>query len=332
MSTNVDVDELAGQLDHHLDIKPPLISSNSAPPVLQSDDIHHVDYTFGTCPSPANQSDFLGTPATEKGAFEYPESCSASSSRRPSLIHPSLRRGSSTSSTNSTVTSFSTATRRPSLAPAYTPTHSGPIDYDNFRRRGSLAHFPTRVVQAPIPPSILARRGSLPAADALFGIPSNERSGHSRSSLSTSSPFLTTQSEQNKPTSNSPIQRHASLRLRMPPSAFARRGSLQASPGLTEPVLEQGEPNTHIRSARIRQASSSSSAQSSSLSRSSFSSEDSLQYDESTDEASAVDTPGSASENEQMGLFSDPWQGGDAVTDKSVGAEPGVERELAASF
>lgn len=326
MITEETIDDVARQLDQELDIKPPLISTNSAPPVLQSDyNAIKEDFTFGSCPSPASQSDFLGTPAAEKGAFEYPESYSASSSRRPSLAQPSLRRGSSTSSNNSTLTAFSTATRRPSLAPAYVTPHAGPSDYDNFRRRGSLAHFPTRPVHAPIPPSILARRGSLPAADALFGIPTNDRRGHSRSSLSSSSPILAPESGPTTPTPHSPTNRHSSFRLRMPPAAFARRGSMQASPGLTESVPEQGEPldNPPVRN---RQASSSSSARGSNLSRSSFSSEDDLQDDESTDadETSVVDTPGSPPESASLGLFSDPWKGNN-IADKTKTADPGVQ-------
>ena len=35
-----------------------------------------------------------------------------------------------------------------------------------------------------------------------------------------------------------------------------------------------------------------------------------MQDDESTDETSVVDTPGSASETESTGLFMDPWKGG----------------------
>jgi hypothetical protein len=213
------------------------------------------------------------------------------------------------------------------LAPAYVAPHAGPSDYANARRRGSLAHFPTRPVHAPIPPSILARRGSLPAADALFGIPTNERRGHSRSSLSSSSPILTPSSEHSTSTPHSPTHRHSSFRLRMPPAAFARRGSIQASPSLTEPVPEQGEPleNPPIRN---RQASSSSSARGSNLSRSSFSSEEGLQDDESTDEASAVDTPGSASETESLGLFSDPWRGEKNVADKTGIVDGGAEQGL----
>lgn len=300
------VDALAQQMDYQLDIKPPLLTTNSAPPVLQSDYVIHEGFTFGSCPSPASQSDFIGTPAAEKGAFEYPESHSASSSRRPSLAHPSLRRGSSTSSTTSTVTALSTSTRRPSLAPAY----AGPSDYDNARRRGSLAHFPTRPVHAPIPPSILARRGSLPAADSLFGLPNNERRSHSRSSLSSSSPILTPKNQLDPtPTPHSPPPRLSSFRLRMPPTAFARRGSLPASPSLTESVAEQGEPAENPP-PRSRQASSTSSARGSNLSRSSFSSEDAIGDDESTDETCVVDTPGSASETETTGLFTDPWKGG----------------------
>jgi hypothetical protein len=307
------VDALAGQLEHHLDFKPPLISTVSAPPVMQSDYVIHEDFSFGTCPSPAAHSDFLGTPAAEKGPFEYPESHSASSSRRPSLAHPALRRGSSTSSTTSTVTALSTATRRPSLAPVYTGSHAGPSDYD-FRRRGSLAHFPTRPVHAPIPPSILARRGSLPAADALFGIPANERRAHNRSSLSSSSPILTPTAEHSGLPPHSPPSRVSSFRLRMPPTAFARRGSLPASPVLAESVSEQGEPAENPL-PRNRQASSSSS-RASALSRSSFSSEDALQDDESNDETSAVDTPGTASDSETADMFSDPWKGGRAMTEK----------------
>jgi hypothetical protein len=306
------VDVLAQQMDHQLDFKPPLLTTNSAPPVMQSDYVIEEGFTFGSCPSPASQSDFLGTPAAEKGAFEYPDSHSASSSRRPSLAHPSLRRGSSTSSTTSTITALSTQTRRPSLAPSYT----GPGDYDNVRRRGSLAHFPTRPVHAPIPPSILARRGSLPAADALFGIPTNERRGHSRSSLSSSSPLLTPK-EPSDSTPHSPPARQSSFRLRMPPTAFARRGSLSASPGLTESVLEQSEP-VENPPPRNRQASSSSSARGSSLSRSSFSSEDAMDDDESTDGTSVVDTPGSAIETETTGLFVDPWKGGMVAAEKPV--------------
>jgi hypothetical protein len=302
-----DIDELAQRMDHQLDFKPPLLTTNSAPPVLQSDYVIEEGYTFGSCPSPASQSDFLGTPAAERGAFEYPESQSASSSRRPSLAHPSLRRGSSTSSTTSTVTALSSQTRRPSLAPVYT----GPSDYDNARRRGSLAHFPTRPVHVPIPPSLLARRPSLPAAGALFGMATNERRGHSRSSLSSSSPILTPK-EHLDSTPHSPTSRQSSFRLRMPPTAFARRGSSSASPSLTEAVLEQSEPIENPP-PRNRQASSSSSARGSNLSRSSFSSEDAMQDDESTDEASVVDTPGSACETESTGLFTDPWKGGSAA-------------------
>ena len=314
------VEMLAQQMDHQLDCKPPLLTTNSAPPVLQSDYVIEEGFTFGSCPSPATQSDFLGTPAAEKGAFEYPESYSASSSRRPSLAHPSLRRGSSTSSTTSTITALSTQTRRPSLAPSYT----GPSDYDNARRRGSLAHFPTLPVHAPIPPSILARRGSLPAAAALFGIPANERRGHSRSSLSSTSPILTPKEHSGSTPHSSPTRQ--TFRLRMPPAAFARRGSLSASPGLTESVLEQSEPAENPP-PRNRQASASSSARGSSLSRSSFSSEDAMDDDESTDETSVVDTPGSASETEPTGLFMDPWKGGLAVAERQVVEVRGLGRK-----
>jgi hypothetical protein len=315
-------DNLAEDFEHQLDLKPPLISTNSAPPVLQSDYVIQEEFKFGSCP--ANESDFLGTPAAEKGAFEYPETPSAGSSRRPSVIHPSLRRGSSVSSTTSTATVTSNATRRPSLAPAYTAPIAGPSDYDMFRRRGSLAHFPTKPVHAPIPPSLLARRGSLPAADAMFGIPINERRGHSRSSLSSTSPIVTANAPPPKhmDVPHSPPSRHTAFRLRMPPSAFARRGSLPTSPRLPESVAEQGE-HQEYKPSRNRQTSCSSSTRGSALSRSSFSSEDDIQDgDESTDDTSAVDTPSSVSDTEARELFSDPW-----AADRQAMAKPAIQEE-----
>lgn len=330
------VDNLAHDFDHHLDIKPPLVTANSAPPVLQSDylieeETPREDFRFGSCP--ANKADFLGTPAAEKGPFEYPDSSSASSSRRPSLAHPSLRRGSSVSSTTSTATVTSNATRRPSLAPLYTTPHAGPSDYDMFRRRGSLAHFPTKPVHAPIPPSLLARRGSLPAAEQLFGIPLNERHGHSRSSLSSTSPIIPA----NTPPSDQADMSHYSpsrqaFRLRMPPTAFARRGSLPTSPRLPECVTEQGESEEY-KPTRNRQTSCSSSTRGSALSRSSFSSEDDIQDgDESTDDTSAVDTPSSVSDTEARDLFSDPWAADSASAIKPVIEEQDYVHQVPATI
>jgi hypothetical protein len=320
-------DDLARAFEQQLDVKPPLISTNSAPPVMQTDHIMQEGFTFGTCPT--TPSDFVGTPATEKGQFEYPESGSASSSRRSSILHPSLRRGSSTSSTvsnASTITALSTATRRPSLAPAYSAPIAGPSDYDAMRRRGSLAHFPTRHIVAPIPPSLLARRGSLPAVDALFRGPAGERRAHTRASPSITSPILPPH-DTDQP--RSPTSRNAAFRLRLPPSAYARRGSISTVPALPMSVTERHEPNepTHVRS---RQASTSSSLRGSNLSRSSISSEEAMRdEDESTDETT-VDTPSTTSDLEATEMFSDPWKGGKATLHEERAPEvaQGMDRSI----
>lgn len=295
----------------HIDFheqKPPLVTANSAPPVLQSGPVDIKEgFTFGTCPSEA----FIGTPATELGPFEYPDmSNSASSSRRPSLAHPDLRRGSSSSST---ITALSTATRRPSLAP--TAMHTPPASFSEgiaSRRRGSMFHFQTKPVTAPIPPSLLARRGSLPATEAIFGLPSFERRPHPRAaSISSSntpqSPPTRPQEADDRP--HSPSTRKSPLRARLPLTNPA--GSTFVPPPPSQPLFSYPSPTAPADEVyRNRQSTSTNSSRGSLLSHSSLCTEDVIRdEDESTDQETAaeVDTPGSSSETEAMGLFVDPW-------------------------
>lgn len=296
-----------------LDAKPPLITANSAPPVLQNDyEAIKEGFSFGTCPS---MPDFVGTPVAEMGQFEYPDIYQAAgSSRRSSLMHPSLRRGSSTSSTMSTITALSsTTTRRPSLAPSgiYSP---GPSSQENLgRRRGSMFHFQTKPVSGPIPPSLLARRGSLPGAEAIFGLPSTERKPFNRLSLSAAPPAP--QSPSTSPTDTtdpprSPSNRRPSFKLRLSPKVGARRGSIPANSPTLPPTAEI-EPPTQPSQPYNRQSTSSNSSRGSLLSHSSLMSEEAIRDDgDSTDQDTGVevDTPGSSSETEAMGLFSDPWK------------------------
>jgi hypothetical protein len=105
----------------------------------------------------------------------------------------------------------------------------------------------------------------------------------------------------------------------MPPSAFARRGSLTPSPSLLENRIERIE-HQDIAVHRNRYPSTSSSTGGSNLSRSSFSSEDAIQDDEneSTDDTSAVDTPpSSASDIDPVALFLNPWTAGNVVLPKA---------------
>lgn len=314
------------------DAKPPLFTANSAPPVLQTEyEGIKEGFSFGTCPS----TSFVGTPAAEKGPFEYPDMTqSAGSSRRPSLAQPFLRRESSTSSTTSTITAFSSATRRPSLAPLPLPSALPSFqDGAQARRRGSMFHFQTKAVAAPIPPSLLARRGSLPAAEAIFGLPSTERRSHSRFSVSGaphiphSPPTIHSDRAENPPILP---HRRASLRIHLPPSLAARRGSLPPSP--THPVYPSHSVKAqteHVAVDRSRQSTSTNSSRGSLLSHSSLSSEEAIKDDdESTDQdiSAEVDTPGSSSETEAMGLFTDPWargagKGGNEVEPRTYGPE-----------
>lgn len=177
-----------------------------------------------------------------------------------------------------------------------------------------MFHFQTKPVSVPIPPSLLARRVSLPATEAIFGLPSSERRPHSRLSLSGAPPIPQSPPTLHSDGPGSPSSpcRRTSLRLRFPPSISSRRDSLS---GFTSHLISspQPVPSTTEQTVydRTRQSTSTNSSRGSLLSHSSLSAEDVIKDDdESTDQDTSAepDTPESSSETESMGLFTDPWQ------------------------
>ncbi|KAK8845601.1 hypothetical protein IAR55_006317 [Kwoniella newhampshirensis] len=238
-------------------------------------------FSFGTCPSVP----FLGTPTAEQGPFEYPESTSPTSAtmntstaanlretfalgmthRRGSIVvHPHVHSTNNPSppatrrsSTCSTITTFPSAGRRPSIlhsstiettvplvgpstctSPVLPPSTFPPPSLGSgpTSRRSSTLMFKQKPLPAPIPPSLLARRGSLPAAQ-LFGIPSGEQANRTRASYSAGHHVTTTAalySRRQSMASESGMSSGSGATV-VEGDGFGRRGSTRLTTPLMDP-------------------------------------------------------------------------------------------------